>query len=97
MRVAGLARSRTRWRLAGRRLWYGRAVRALRLSLGMALGVGLCLPSVSCSQAGGSPDLDVHVDWGLTDPTVDIPAGVDRFRLLVWIGDATTPDETVPT
>lgn len=71
-------------------------MRALRPLL--TLGLALCLSFVaSCSQAGGSPSLDVHVDWGLTDPSVDIPMGVERLRLLVYVGDATTPDESFHT
>lgn len=61
-------------------------MRVLRLWVGLALVASLSFVA-SCGQGTGSPALDVHVDWGLTDPTVDIPAGIERLRLLVWTNE----------
>lgn len=67
-------------------------MRALRLALVLSFSLGLAFVA-SCTASESAPNFDVRVDWGLTDPTVDIPAGIDRLRLLVWIGDPDAPPE----
>ncbi|AKF07284.1 kelch repeat-containing protein [Sandaracinus amylolyticus] len=60
------------------------------------LAILTSLALVSCADAGDPPDLRMRVRWSLTEPSA-LPSDVDRISIDVFVGDDTTPDNSIHT